>query len=129
MTGLPKNLFNKIRQMIFQYSDKLPYKVYTVLLKQSNTDDPIALELENTLGVTATFEYVNTGEYIVTFNNGLFNSPDEYVVITGVGFNQVVSAVPVFFNVLAINSYDAGFPSDDVLGSNAPCILEIRKYN
>jgi hypothetical protein len=41
----------------------LPYKVYTALLTQTGTDAPVAIILENTLGITASWTYVNTGYY------------------------------------------------------------------
>jgi hypothetical protein len=116
-------------------ADIIPYKAYTALLNQSNLDEPVALELENTLGITATYSYVGVGQYLVTFDQPIFSSPDEYVTISqnsyidgGNSINNIQSA-PVFFNALSIESYNTGIPSDDIIGAVVPCILEIRIYN
>ena len=105
-----------------------PYKVYTALLTQNGNNPPVATELQNTLGVTVTYQYTITGYYLAIFSDTVFYSPNEYVVITGDNEITAITAVPVFFNALAINSYSFG-PSDNVIGANSPCILEIRKYN
>lgn len=46
--------------------DSRPYKVYTALLTQSGTDDPIATVLENTLGGPVTWSYESAGDYMAT---------------------------------------------------------------
>lgn len=126
---MPKNLFNKIRQMIFQYSGK-SYKVFTGILIQTGNFDPVVVVLENTLEASVIFERVTDGTYIATFSNTIFQSPEEYVVITGAGIDENIIATPVFFNVLEITSYSSGVLSDNVIGGNDfPCVLEIRKYN
>lgn len=43
--------------------NKVPYKVYTVLLSQSGTDDPVATVLENTLGEEITWIRTDVGTY------------------------------------------------------------------
>jgi hypothetical protein len=129
MTGMPKNLFNKIRQMIFQYSGK-SYKVFTAILIQTGSSDPVVTVLENTLESSVVFQRLTDGTYIATFSNNLFQAPEEYVVITGAGLDENIMAVPIFFNVLEITSYSSGVLSDNVIGGNdSPCVLEIRKYN
>lgn len=106
-----------------------PYKVYTALLTQNNTDAPTATVLENTLGVNVTYEYSATGQYLAIFDKTVFYSPNEYVVITGSFDGIAIGAVPVFFNALSIVSFLAGSGSDGIIGANEPCILEIRRYN
>lgn len=53
------------------------YKVYTALLSQSGTNDPVAVVLENTLGQTITWSYNNVGAYnssdiIIANQNNLY---------------------------------------------------------
>lgn len=53
------------------------YKVYTALLSQSGTNDPVATVLENTLGQTITWSYNNVGSYnssdiIIANQNNLY---------------------------------------------------------
>lgn len=44
--------------------DPRTYKVYTALLSQTGTNDPIPTVLENTLGQTITWSYNGTGNFI-----------------------------------------------------------------
>ena len=46
-----------------------PYKVYTAVLTQQNTNDPSAVVLENTLGGTVVWTRNSTGNYYGTLNN------------------------------------------------------------
>lgn len=112
-------------------SSTVPYKVYTTLLTQQDANPPVGTELENTLGVTVTYEYLSPGEYLAIFDKPIFNSPNEYVVINGQFQSSTLSADPVFFNVLYITSWDISGNTDDdnLIGLYAPCVLEIRKYN
>lgn len=108
------------------------YKVYTALLNESGSTPPVATVLENTLGVTVTFQYNGQGDYLALFSDPIFDSPNEYVVITGNDVDTVITAIPVFFNALEIRSYVNGMAQDNAigaLGSHPPCVLEIRKYN
>lgn len=54
-----KQLFNKIKQL-FNMSN---YKVYTAFITQSNTDDPVAVELDNTIGDIFLMREAGVGEY------------------------------------------------------------------
>jgi len=40
-----------------------PYKVYTAVLTQSGTDDPVATVFKNTLGFNITWQYLSPGKY------------------------------------------------------------------
>jgi hypothetical protein len=109
---------------------------YTVSLKQFGVgaDPTVEVLFSNGLQVTATYSYVNPGEYLVTFDKSIFNSPSDYATILGGTFTNgantfLVQVVPIFFNVISITSFKNGVPSDDVLGSSIPTILDIRKYN
>lgn len=118
-----------------------PYKCYTVSLVQLGSMPPIpptvVNEFENSLNVQATYSYVGAGDYYVTFDQNLFNGPDDYVTISQ-GFYEdgftpysFVYARPVFFNVVQIVSVVGGLANDGVIGqpNASPCILEVRVYN
>jgi hypothetical protein len=127
---------NKVIEDVNQgFENNIPYKVYTALLIQNGITEPEAFVLENTLEVNATYFYDNVGEYSITFDKSLFNSPFEYVTISQNsyvnGANNIcnINAVPVFFNAISIISYEDLTPSDDVIGDIYPCLIEIRVYN
>lgn len=109
------------------------YTEYSALLTQSGVDAPVAETLRNELGVTAEFLYTAPGVYTVIFSDGIFESPDEYVTISGTSTDGtdvfVIQAVPVFINALVIESYESGALTNAIIGNNIPCILTIRKYN
>lgn len=99
-----------------------------------NAGAPIVNVLENTLGVEITYEYASTGAYAAILSDGLFTSPGQYVVIeAGVTTDgtdtYTVQAFPAFFNLVLIESYLNNVLSDDVIGVNAPTVLNIRIYN
>lgn len=118
-----------------------PYKSYTVSLVQLGTVVPTAPtvvnEFENSLNVQATYTRMGGGDYYVTFDQNLFNGPDDYVTISQ-GFYEdgftpysFVYARPVFFNVVQIVSAVGGLANDGVIGqlTASPCIFEVRVYN
>jgi len=51
------------------------YKIFTALLTQVGTDDPIVTVLENTLGGTLSFTRISDGDiyYIITGTTGMFS--------------------------------------------------------
>lgn len=53
-------------QTINGESVQRPYKVYTALLTQEGTNDPVAQVLENTLGGTPVWERIGQGRYNCT---------------------------------------------------------------
>jgi hypothetical protein len=116
-----------------------PYKSYTVSLVQANIDPPVVqVEFENSLNVQATYIYGAAGDYYVTFDQSLFNSPDDYVTISQgyygdnlAVFDSFVYARPIFFNTVQINSINSGAGGDNILGQiiGSACILEVRVYN
>jgi hypothetical protein len=93
MTGLPKNLFNKIKQMIFQYTSTQrsdiaalqtavgTYKEYTATVTQTGTSAPVATVLNNTLGGTLVWTRSATGTYLATLT-GAFPTASKVVILT-----------------------------------------------
>lgn len=100
-----------------------------------NTGAPTAKVFSNTLDATVWFEFDSDGTYYALFDSYIFFDPSEYVTITG-SFSvpsegldvSTIQARPVFFNVLEITSIHNGAFENDIIGSEVPCILEIRKY-
>lgn len=95
MTGIPKNLFNKIRQMIFQFTSSQrsdiaalqtavgTYKEYVATITQSTTSAPAATVLNNTLGGTLVWTRSTTGTYLATLT-GAFPTASKVVILTSV---------------------------------------------
>jgi hypothetical protein len=104
-----------------------PYKVYTALLTQSGTASPTAIVLENTLGVTVTFGYSNTGIYFLTATGALT------VNKTWVIFNDLDSSGgTAVYNTKSLNGFVietrniSGITTNGILNLTE---IEIRVYN
>ncbi len=115
-----------------------PYKSYTVSLVQANDDPPeVQVEFENSLNVQATYIYGAAGDYYVTFDQSLFNSPNDYVTISQGYYEDdltpynFVYARSIFFNTVQIASIVGGTVNDNIIGQiiGSACILEVRVYN
>lgn len=48
----------------------VPYKVYTALLTQADTNAPVATVLQNTTGATFTWAYIDSGSYSLLADSG-----------------------------------------------------------
>ena len=64
-----------------------PYKVYTALLTQSGTSAPVAMVLENTLGGTVEWSYVDVGIYRATLT-GAFTTNKTMIVPANIRFGN-----------------------------------------
>ena len=129
-----KNIGELVRYDDSNNSGSLPYKVFTASLTMSADNIPVANILENTLGIDVFFERGDAGDYYAIFSDTIFNSIHSYVTISPTFFqigNTVITmgVVPVFYNVLNIQSRFNSLPSDEVIGGKYPAILEIRVYN
>lgn len=113
------------------------YKVYTALLNQSGSNDPVATVLENTLGGTPVWTRSGTGTYICTLTgaftlNKTFCSA-MYGTVWGNGalsFNFGVNDDNSI--VLSSFNYDAGGLVNAIDFNNNPgndICVEIRVYN
>ena len=65
---LPKMVAEAFRKLNSRPSYEPPYKVYTAIIRQVNTDAPTLQVLENTLGLTLTPSYNSPGVYALTPN-------------------------------------------------------------
>lgn len=126
-----KNLYN----LIYKCCSSCFNKSYTVSLSQfgANNEPQVEVEFSNSLQVVATYSYINPGEYAVTFDKSVFDSPFDYAVILNNSFYvgpdlYTIQVVPTFFNSVLITSYKNGSPSDDLIGTGVPCILDIKTF-
>ncbi len=106
MTGLPKNLFNKIKQMIFQYTSsqrsdiaalqaavgdiESEYKEYVATVSQSGTgptDAPNPTVLKNTLG-NLVWSRTGAGNYEATLV-GAFPDNNKVVIFSSFTYSNL----------------------------------------
>jgi hypothetical protein len=111
----------------------LPYKVYSALITQTDTNAPVATVLENTLGVTMTWSRVSEGLYRVTAGSGIFTTAKTWTIMNNANLssaalydiNRASTTVIEFSSVVL----DAGSPpyvmTDDIINALS---LEIRVY-
>lgn len=106
--------------------DAAGYLVYTALLTQSGTDDPVPTVLENTLGGTVVWSRNGEGDYVGTLAGAFTVNKTWSIIQNNVGavvdyviFNQDVNVV-----FLGTNSND--LPADDKLFGTC---VEIRVYS
>ena len=124
----------RLYDLIYKCCSSCFNKSYTVSLSQNAGNEPnVEIEFSNSLQVVATYSYINPGEYAVTFDKPIFNSPFDYAVILNNSFYlgpdfYTIQAVPLFFNSLSITSFKNGIPTDDVIGNTRPIILDIKTF-
>ena len=122
----------------------LGYRCYRASLFQAGTNPPEAVVLENTLGITVTYDYIAPGEYAAILDKILFSAADESIdgkkidifitpSVTGpAGLDfMYFSAAATWLNVVDISSYDsnASASADGLLGNDTSSTFEIRVYN
>ena len=107
-----------------------PYKVYTALLTQTGLTPPTVVVLENTLGFTPTWEYVDLGWYRT--NNTSFTA--KTAIFLGNPYTSTGTEVLTFASArtpssggsVVIQSRNAGALTNGMF-FNTP--IEIRVYN
>lgn len=107
-------------------SSARPYKVYTALISQSNTDAPVTIVLENTIG-NIVWTRANTGQYLGTLT-GAFTL-DKTVCFTGGNTNNDNIHHTTQRNngsSVVIETYNSGAKADYLLAKTS---IEIRVYN
>ena len=104
------------------------YKVYTALLTQEGTDAPVAIILENTLGVDIVWIRLSTGFYRATPSESIFleNKTFHFVNSNNQGVNFEVASFLNDTDDWRIQVLDTGEVVDSSL-QNLP--IEIRVYN
>lgn len=133
-----KHYFNKINEIIDWINNigTPSYKVYTILVSQSGTNEPTSIVLKNTLNFTPVWTRINTGSYDLAYSNGF--PVGKTTVTFGNGFSELNTIVVKEDirdnNSLPIMTYShvggtwAGnvITYDDVLYNT---LIEIRVYN
>lgn len=107
------------------------YKVYTALLTQSGTDDPIAVVLENTIG-NIVWTRDNSGVYTGRLNSAFTTDKTALFIQKDVSLCKVLivpkdnSIIRIDSDTIQIYTYDDSFLIDSVLNKTS---IEIRVYN
>lgn len=110
-----------------------PYKVYTALLTQSGTDDPVATVLENTLSGTPVWTRVDTGQYYCTLVNE-FTSGKTVMHVTPQIYSEsstdiyTLQPTPQTSDIFLLETTYTYSLSDGILGSSNQHCIEIRVY-
>lgn len=104
------------------------YKVYTALISQSGTNAPVATILQNTLGGTLVWSYVDTGTYFATLANTFLSGKTWMMITTGGSLNTDFGII-IYRNTdsqLELDTFDNfGSSANGVLLNNS---IEIRVY-
>ena len=99
------------------------YDVYTALISQADTDDPVPIVLENTLGGSITWSYDGTGSYIGTLTGAFTADKTAIIFNTPLGFT---AAYRSSINTFTILTYDDSFTlANDMLNNT---FIEVRVY-
>ena len=125
------DLYNKLKNLPSGETptpvDSRPYKVYTALLTQSETDAPVATVLENTLGGEVVWSRIEVGAYIATLN-GVFTLNKTigfftYSLSQGDEIFMTVQTIDV--NTLELKNRTSTVSVQDMFSGQ----IEIRVYN
>ena len=133
---LPKMVAEAFRKLNSRPSYEPPYKVYTAIIRQVNTDAPTLQVLENTLNLTLTPSYSSQGRYFLSPNVLLpLNKttvdigtphPDANTSTTKFQYTVIQSTD----SLIQLNTFQAGTSTwsqtDNCIRNN---IFEIRVYN
>ena len=124
-------LISALKNYILNGLDTRPYKVYTALLSQTGTNAPVATVLENTLGGTVVWSYVDIGTFS-GITTGKFLNNKTYLYINSAsetgnmldGLAGVSKISEDEINVITVSS--GADVSNDILNQAS---IEIRVYN
>lgn len=103
----------------------LPYKVYTALLTQTNTNAPTAIVIENTLGVNVSWQYSSPGYYfaVLTVSYQTLNK----TALIGSCYSNRADEIFCYwsYNELTVETQRGVEPTDGILENTT---IEIRIY-
>lgn len=108
------------------------YLVYTALLTQSGTSAPVATVLENTLGGTVVWTYVDVGTYLGTltgaFAGDVICAPSLGIDLNGYGLSSPYSVYKDSDDAIVVSTYSdySGTGANDRL--NGTAYIEIKVY-
>jgi hypothetical protein len=125
--GTPNVVLQGFPNGTFTRDEIRGYKIYSALLTQSGTDNPVAVVLENTIGGDIVWTRDNQGIYLGT-TSALFDI-DKTVFICGQSGYSSDGFTTCFYNstsVVTVNTFDSTFSlNDQILGKT---LIEIRVY-
>ena len=104
-----------------------PYKVYTALLIQRETNAPTATVLENTLGGTVTWGYSSTGNFTIT-TSGLFTIAKIHTVFQMSGYSSPIGAYSTSLAQRSTSIIDLKVINGSSFTNNFEGFIEIRVY-
>lgn len=91
-----------------------PYKIYSALVSQSGTDDPVATVLENSLIGIPTYSRLDVGLYLISLPGGFTLQATQVFPPSYFDFNNLgaASIFPQDINTIQIQTFDvSAFPS------------------
>ena len=107
--------------------DPRPYKIYTALLTQSGTNDPVATVLENTLSGNIVWSYESTGIYLGVLNGAFpLNKTGVLMGNSGVDSLSLIKGYRSTINDIYIEASVSGVGTNGLLNYT---LIEIRVYN
>lgn len=141
--GPLKYVWNYLSYKFDDFKAKLlGYRVYRALLTQTDTDNPVATVVENSLNLQVTYQWDSTGIYYAYTSVPFFNSTSETIdgrkvevtITPSYSLSPDVldvqfTAYPVFFFVISIQTQKDYAATDDLLGAFCSTALEIKVYN
>lgn len=124
-----KSTITNDQTAVYTVDDIRGYKVYTALLTQTGTDDPVAIVLENTIG-DIIWSYINTGEYVGTLTGAFTTDKTAGFLgsnLTLPGQKGMLNIANTDINSINVQTFDIdNLSSNDILYYT---FLEVRVYN
>jgi hypothetical protein len=113
-----------------EWNTSVGYKVYVALLSQTGTNDPTAVELENTIG-DVNYTYDGVGSYII---DGDFPSGKTVCFVSNIGevpgddisIRANIDTDSIYLVTTSVSFAGTSAYSDDILKTTP---IEIRVYN
>jgi hypothetical protein len=124
--GHVKRLAEVCKNLETNPADSRPYKVYTALLSQEETDAPVATVLENTLGEII-WTRDTDGEYSGTLNGAFLENKTFIIASINTGQGNTIIYSRDSNNLVYVSTSDAADTLIDNLLDQTP--IEIRVYN
>ena len=133
---LPKMVAEALKKLSASPSYEPPYKIYTAIIRQENTNAPTLQVLENTLGLTLTPRYNSPGMYFLSPNVRLplnkttvdIGTPHPDANTSTFKFQYTV--IQSTDSLMQLNTFQAGTSTwsqtDNCIRNN---IFEIKLYN
>jgi len=125
------NLTKFVENLIATTPSGLPYKVYTALLSQTGTNNPLATVLENTTGANITFPKQFAGQYQIISDVPVFTIGKTFCIVTNnnSSTSTYIAGGGMYDETEGIiQSFDNTFAQIDFQCNNG-IYLEIRVYN